>query len=1079
MFDRLYTYFFDELSPAVIQQKERLRLLLAQETKAEEDDSLDGVKRALLRFDIESLPSSYDVYLFLKRLADIFEEAHDLVHLQQELTELFAEREDVLLNTRDDYCYSPESPINQFCVLIAKAAFPKEDVYDVLLKETSQRNESGMWHECAGSAEGCEFCRVNDGLYFYEEIFSNAFSKLREGETHLDKIFIDFKHHALSVTVIDVLRWRAPSMQTFIEEAEKINDREIVGEMLITAALTRLATELSKGDAYTGTGEHTSAGEESYEWLGEFFNWWNALDHDTQKSIKSLGERTSHMHAEVTKLGSVIDILANARERGVLDTTYCVANLSSYIGIFLSQEPVKKSIEALQRKMSSSADDIPTWPMLPEVTDSLSLEARGDHLPFDSLSDFAQVRLKKRTLDLLVVKGKLTYSLLSELYLARNLHDDVWIGFSQFLMSMPDECMEDNKLLEIVKQLRLGKHPIYVAVLFRDSTLYNFARDFDYSFSSSVDETRNTVVYHALNAHDDDENLSILEWLLGVGADINQSYKSHMLLHMIIEKRFKNHSRVLVDQGAECKFLPPLESTVMLAATYEDWDLVFSLVDRYHVTVPVHDSIPMECIKKGNYLFALFEAFRLDAPADVIDRFFENDFLGSIDTWSEQDESMIVIFIELGLRFDQFEKIKPRIKTLKNPLSSEQTKDILHRAAYSDEFFVPTDRLEAFFDWTGFGYIDEFIKIMIDREECEVISRKLTKDSIPLADMLKDIARIAVKNNSMELANTCVEILGNESFGSMYQPVYRQIFWEAARYNNDTLLNFFREQEVVLKFVFEARLDMGLKLRMNPLLYLLKHNKKELLESFLDKNPMYLNYYILGEYLPGMPTLLIFAASQKEVSLEMVQFLKERQGVDLYVEFRGGTALEFAIVKGSYQKADVLIERNSWRYWRNFMYLGELALKKFNDSPQNRSEEELLNALLTWERMMKPFCEHHEDVQEVFDLVRKYCEQNLSNENEVCNDSFSDTESMTEGVLEEKEADYQEALEEKRSEEGADSLDYLCGQLMSKQSQLQEAHYTRYLARHTTFYGKFDSQLSKSIDLLSELKTLREQRALM
>lgn len=386
-----------------------------------------------------------DLAILINSISAAIQEATDTIELEKNLKGVLANREDAILNTRLDYCFSKNSSANKLSEYIAKKINPSLP-YNQLLERACTVGRKNAWYNPIELGEESERTLPSTShvirlpgneLHLYKPIVESAINRIIKDKCKLishiwfgtdDKItrpVPPLRHETLLL-----LKQRSPKLKRLIEYTEALDARtKLIGNSNVYQRLEILKNGLFAGD-YRVTGDHSNAGTDANIAVASFSDWWNNLAKirpDLCERIKSLENLNGESNETI---GNVINIIldeGNLQGRG--STTYCVHLKANMLERMLKNKDIKKALEEMQLDYSTH---LPTFCELSDhellsVQEAIFKEldeekARPDHILTTSIGSFP--KLPYCLLNLFLIKNNVIRGY-SDLFPTKNKYGDV------------------------------------------------------------------------------------------------------------------------------------------------------------------------------------------------------------------------------------------------------------------------------------------------------------------------------------------------------------------------------------------------------------------------------------------------------------------------------------------------------------------------------------------------------------------------------------------------------------------------------------------------------------------------------
>ncbi len=264
-----------------------------QKYQDEKEQKVEGVSRA----------TAFDLKLLLNDLKRIHRATQNKEEIKQKIGELLALRENILRGQSFDYCYRNTSA-NQCCLELVKYLFPEEKFpTNVLLKNALTQDREKQWIDSASEEpeKASDYFRTEENsINLYLDVVGRAIEVLisREKETLAD-IWqaTDGKNvgKPLSPSEINIISQRTHTLKKLVKYTERMPalGKEVKAGTTL-GHFIKLQVGLYDGgvrgekkeDIKKGT-EH-EAGDEAYEAIRQFSEWWSTLTEKKQQAIRAV-----------------------------------------------------------------------------------------------------------------------------------------------------------------------------------------------------------------------------------------------------------------------------------------------------------------------------------------------------------------------------------------------------------------------------------------------------------------------------------------------------------------------------------------------------------------------------------------------------------------------------------------------------------------------------------------------------------------------------------------------------------------------------------------------------------------------
>lgn len=354
------------------------------------DASLDGLQKAVH----VTLYEKMDMMMLTSELLQAMADVKDSQELTTHIKIILAKREDAILNSGLDYCYTPDSHANYLCHLIAQT-ITDELPSQLLLHQALTKDRQEPWcnylDEKGGQLPEVQaFFRLpGNEIHLYKEVVDSAIARVKEGKKLLPHIWFgtDPKNikpvPPLQSTALTILKQRSPTLRKFIDYTEAL-DAYYQIKRNVLQQFELLRDGLLAGN-YKVTNNHFQAGQAAYAALAEFSEWWNTFDKHNPglcNQIRAIGHDYSGRRET---LGEVLDILFDQKNYDRRnDATYCVDIKAHMIDRIIKEPAIRLTLE-----------DITIIPGKPADFDEVSTEKLDEwnRLIFQELIDYKPKRI--------------------------------------------------------------------------------------------------------------------------------------------------------------------------------------------------------------------------------------------------------------------------------------------------------------------------------------------------------------------------------------------------------------------------------------------------------------------------------------------------------------------------------------------------------------------------------------------------------------------------------------------------------------------------------------------------------------
>ncbi len=417
-----------------------------------------------------------DLVILIKSLLNAVKTAETKPQFIEKCKLILAEREDAILNTRMDYCYTSHSLANQLCLLLAKRITDKDTPpQNILLTNACTKdrfvsndgeNVQITWFDPSIGIEETtlpefkDFFRLpGNEIHLYQLVVQMAIVRLKDHNKLLEHIWFgtDPKNITpvppLSQETLALLKQKSPTLKKLIEHTEFLDKHtRAISESDVYTQFEILQKGLLAGN-YKVTGSHQTAGSAAYAAIAAFADWWNTLKNHSPALCEKIRSLSHEYHTEngtsIETFGSAIDILFdqnnldNNERRD--NANYCIHLKANRIERLLGDENIVDAlhninIEINEMKMDLVSDKpLDQWES--QITEEIQEQAStpifvGDYGKFPSDIPFLELNC------LLIYSGFIQNY--HDIILRKNKHDDSKL-LIQYIFSEND----NNNLIKL------------------------------------------------------------------------------------------------------------------------------------------------------------------------------------------------------------------------------------------------------------------------------------------------------------------------------------------------------------------------------------------------------------------------------------------------------------------------------------------------------------------------------------------------------------------------------------------------------------------------------------------------------
>lgn len=309
-----------------------------------------------------------DLYCLYQSLKIAIENSSKDDELKNIILQIFALREDAILNSNMDYCYSQKSKANKICYDIALLFCDKDtSPYQYLLKKA--RTDQRLWMNEVDYTDqlpdASKFIRVqNNEIHLIEYIVFQAIQRLKQGKTHADHIWFGTDNKNISPVppltpqTLQILKQRSKTLQLLMRYIEKLETAAKKSRSVYTK-LAYFKDALFSNSVRNKESKATErdADERLNPILVQVGEWWNTLDPLIRNQIKAIkgGSHKQTIGAVMNIIFSVNDAKDNKRQS---DVSYCVYLKAVMLGNILQDKEVIEKLQEISKDIELSSTKV-------------------------------------------------------------------------------------------------------------------------------------------------------------------------------------------------------------------------------------------------------------------------------------------------------------------------------------------------------------------------------------------------------------------------------------------------------------------------------------------------------------------------------------------------------------------------------------------------------------------------------------------------------------------------------------------------------------------------------------------------
>ncbi len=309
-----------------------------------------------------------DLYCLYQSLKLAIESSTNNAELKEKIINIFALREDAILNSGMDYCYSKSARANKICYDIALLFCDKDTTpYQYLLKKA--RTDERVWLNPVEFTEelpdASKFIRVgNNEIHLTEYIVDQAIQRLKQGKTHSDHLWFGTDNKniqpvpPLTQSTLQLLKQRSKTLNLLMEYIKRLENVAKKSHSVYTKLMyfkdALFSNSTHNKDSKDSKATLESADERLNPLLVDIGEWWNTLDSNIRNQIKELRGGPPHYRsiAEVTDIiFSVQDAKNHKRQT---DIRYCIGLKAEMLEDILKDKNVKDKLQKISQDLEVS-----------------------------------------------------------------------------------------------------------------------------------------------------------------------------------------------------------------------------------------------------------------------------------------------------------------------------------------------------------------------------------------------------------------------------------------------------------------------------------------------------------------------------------------------------------------------------------------------------------------------------------------------------------------------------------------------------------------------------------------------------
>lgn len=344
----------DFLLKANIKLKDEIIAFLNTEYKNESGRKILNTALDELKDGTDQFRPGYllDLYSTISHVFSYVRSCKDDNDLKKESKEFFLKREKLLCGDGQDYCFAPNSLVNQFCEKIARIMEPSVPPLNTLLHATITEDRDKQWVNIYTNENKLEnpyevFRTPSNHLHLYNGLAEQAIANLELQKTNDIWQGTDAKHGSKTALLTSdemlAVKQRTPTLKVLVEYTERLSKQSESSKSSIFERLSHLRGKLllAQTKDHGGTGSELQAGAEGYIAVAEFADWWNQLNDTTKQKIHTIDNNG---------LGKVLDIIldpGNAAQRGAV--RYCIFLKGQDLEKIIAKQAVMKSLNEIDK----------------------------------------------------------------------------------------------------------------------------------------------------------------------------------------------------------------------------------------------------------------------------------------------------------------------------------------------------------------------------------------------------------------------------------------------------------------------------------------------------------------------------------------------------------------------------------------------------------------------------------------------------------------------------------------------------------------------------------------------------------